>query len=216
MTRTGAATTSSGKIQLTGGEREALRAAFESDESEFSRPVRLCRAVEKIKQDALREGALHAQRADCGLPTSAVNGAGLGGAVAAILAEHDDPPGWTSDDNDMPVYECNCGDRSPALDHDYIYPSDAEDAAAWHRGHVAAHAARELLGSLVRAELIVECQDCSGVGNDLCDVCDGTGRRSGGRCRSCLPIGSGVVECPTCEGHGFVTRDNAESMGWVE
>lgn len=57
---------------------------------------------------------------------------------ARLLAEHDDPPGWTCDDSDAPVFECLCGDRSVALSHDYIYPEDAEDAARWHRAHVAA------------------------------------------------------------------------------
>ncbi|WP_418060792.1 hypothetical protein [Pimelobacter simplex] len=81
---------------------------------------------------------------------------GLSESIAAALAEHDDPPGWTSDDNDMPVYECNCGDQSPALDHDYIRPSDAEDAAAWHRGHVASHIERILADRLAVAEQMPE------------------------------------------------------------
>lgn len=64
----------------------------------------------------------------------------------AVLAEHDDPTGWTCDDADAPVYECQCGDRSPALDHDHIYPEDVEAAAAWHRAHVADTLTRALLG----------------------------------------------------------------------
>lgn len=62
---------------------------------------------------------------------------GLSDALVEAMIEHDDPPGWTCDDSDMLVYECNCGDRSPALDHDHIGPEDVEAAAAWHRLHVA-------------------------------------------------------------------------------
>lgn len=52
-----------------------------------------------------------------------------------------------------------------------------------------------------------ECSDCGTAGNDLCDTCDGTGRRSGGRCHDCMPIGSGTVECPTCAGTGTNTDE---------
>ena len=57
---------------------------------------------------------------------------------AAVLAEHDDEPGWTVDEFDRPVYECQCGDRSPALMKDWIGPEDVEAAAKWWRLHVAA------------------------------------------------------------------------------
>lgn len=57
--------------------------------------------------------------------------------VEKLLAEHDDPPGWTGNEVDRPVYQCSCGDRSPALDRDYIGPEDVEWAAAWHRAHLA-------------------------------------------------------------------------------
>ena len=52
-----------------------------------------------------------------------------------------------------------------------------------------------------------ECADCGVAGNDLCDSCDGTGRRSGGLCHACLPVGSGTVECPTCLGTGTNTEE---------
>lgn len=87
--------------------------------------------------------------------------------VAEALSEHDDqgfplapsaaganlpePPGWTCDDDDRLVYECLCGDRSPALDQDYIGPDDAETAGAWHRAHVA-HAALDVLAGLIGGE----------------------------------------------------------------
>lgn len=68
--------------------------------------------------------------------------------VAEALSEHDDPPGWTCDGDDRLVYECLCGDRSPALDQDYIGPDDAETAGAWHRAHVA-RAALDALAGLI-------------------------------------------------------------------
>lgn len=58
-------------------------------------------------------------------------------ALAKVLAEHDNEPGWTCGDDDMPVYECQCGDRSPAITHDFIFPEDCEAAAQWHREHIA-------------------------------------------------------------------------------
>ena len=62
--------------------------------------------------------------------------------LVKALAEHDDPPGWTCDYGDRPVYECLCGDRSPAIDHEYIDADDVEAASAWHRAHIAADLAR--------------------------------------------------------------------------
>lgn len=68
---------------------------------------------------------------------------GLREAIATEFVDHDEE-GWTTDDNDRPVYECQCGDRSPALDHDAIYPEDVEAAAGWHRRHLADAALRVL------------------------------------------------------------------------
>lgn len=58
--------------------------------------------------------------------------------IERVLAECDDPPGWTSGDNPGElVYECNCGDKSPVLALVYIGVEDTEKAAKWHRAHVA-------------------------------------------------------------------------------
>ena len=58
--------------------------------------------------------------------------------AAEVLAEHDDAPGWTCDEGAMPVYECQCGARSPEIAQDWIGPEEVAFAAAWHRAHVAA------------------------------------------------------------------------------
>ena len=75
------------------------------------------------------------------------------------LAEHDDPPGWTTNAADALVYECQCGNQSPALDHDFIWPQDADNGGDWHRAHVAAEIARavtDLLTSDRMREVVAE------------------------------------------------------------
>lgn len=83
---------------------------------------------------------------------------GVEAVLAGVLAEHDDPLGWTCDDNDASVYECNCGDRSPALETNHIHPKDCDDAAHWHRAHVAAMQAAALgpVIATARAEALRE------------------------------------------------------------
>lgn len=92
-------------------------------------------------------------------------------------------------------YKCRCG-------HEYTGGGNTDLAH-----HLAAQ-----LAPLVRDA--VECQDCNGHGHDGCDACNMTGRRSGGKCRQCVPVGSGQLECPTCYGLGMVSLSNAESMRW--
>lgn len=76
-------------------------------------------------------------------------------ALAGLLAECDDPPGWTTlnDDDDALVYECSCGDQSPALAHEYILAESVEAAVDWHRRHIASAIADRL------APLLAELRD---------------------------------------------------------
>lgn len=59
---------------------------------------------------------------------------------AALIAECEDPPGWTNvvGDEDALVYECACGTYSPVLAREWINEQQAEAAADWHRAHLAA------------------------------------------------------------------------------
>ena len=61
-------------------------------------------------------------------------------AVAKVLAEHEDATGWVEDANDSLLYECGCGDRSqPLARSGYgITEAHVQQAAQWHRAHVAA------------------------------------------------------------------------------
>lgn len=59
--------------------------------------------------------------------------------VADVLDEHFDPPGWMRSDDDRFAYECECGERMLTEPwRAVVEPPDVEDAAEWHRAHVAA------------------------------------------------------------------------------
>lgn len=75
--------------------------------------------------------------------------------LARVLAEHEDPTGWTFGDGDdlSLVYECACGDRSPALANETIHTEEAEVAAQWHREHQADAVIREWLPTVLDARI---------------------------------------------------------------
>jgi hypothetical protein len=83
--------------------------------------------------------------------------AGVGERIAAVLSEHEDPPGWTDAPDGLGqgdlVYECSCGDQSPTLAHDGIGEADTQAAADWHRAHVAAALAPIVADEVSAAEV---------------------------------------------------------------
>jgi hypothetical protein len=112
-------------------------------------------------------------------------------SLTLFLSKHQ-PAGWDySRGVSSARLKCNCGERYLA-------------------GSMAAHQAARLASLF---DQLVACRDCNGVGDDLCDACDGSGTRGRGKCRECT--GTGTIDCPTCSGVGVVTRVDAESMGWL-
>lgn len=62
----------------------------------------------------------------------------------------------------------------------------------------------------------IECENCNGIGTELCPKCDGNERDSDGKiCSHCA--GAGISICMRCGGRGTIeveVSDDYAAMGW--